>query len=110
MATSRPSRPSLARYTTPIPPSPMGARISYGPRVSPVDSGMVLLYSIYYEQIAQCPLYRISHGLAIGSDPQVDMAADPGQVRRRPFFPKLAVSRGHIHLENVNRQLVGRAN
>src|SRR5215510_1297724 len=31
IATSRPSRGSRARYTSPIPPAPMGATISYGP-------------------------------------------------------------------------------
>src|SRR6185436_17388208 len=31
MATSRPSRVSRARYTSPMPPAPRGATISYGP-------------------------------------------------------------------------------
>ena len=31
MATSRPSLVSRARYTSPMPPAPSGARISYGP-------------------------------------------------------------------------------
>src|SRR2546427_10339185 len=35
IATSRPSRVSRARYTSPIPPAPSGARISYGPRWVP---------------------------------------------------------------------------
>ena len=34
-ATSRPSRSSFARYTSPIPPAPRGDRISYGPRRVP---------------------------------------------------------------------------
>lgn len=38
MATSRPSRVSLARYTSPIPPAPSGATISYGPNLLPVVS------------------------------------------------------------------------
>src|SRR5262245_52456459 len=32
IATSRSSRVSRARYTSPIPPAPSGPRISYGPR------------------------------------------------------------------------------
>ena len=40
MATSRPSRASRARYTSPIPPAPSGATISYGPRRVPADRGM----------------------------------------------------------------------
>ena len=35
MATSRPSRVSRARYTSPIPPAPMGPEISYGPSRAP---------------------------------------------------------------------------
>src|SRR5215468_7027326 len=35
IATSRLSRVSRARYTSPIPPAPRGARISYGPRRVP---------------------------------------------------------------------------
>src|SRR5262245_19303786 len=34
-ATSRPSRVSRARYTSPMPPAPSGWRISYGPRREP---------------------------------------------------------------------------
>lgn len=35
--TGRSSRVSRALYTSPIPPAPAGARISYGPSLSPVD-------------------------------------------------------------------------
>src|SRR5262245_26737589 len=35
IATSRESRESLARQTSPIPPAPSGATISYGPRRDP---------------------------------------------------------------------------
>src|SRR5712691_10453389 len=35
IATSRPSRGSRARYTSPIPPAPSGARTSYGPSFVP---------------------------------------------------------------------------
>src|SRR5438046_7608615 len=40
MATSRASRGSRARYTSPIPPAPSGARIWYGPSSVPFASGM----------------------------------------------------------------------
>src|SRR5215510_10617634 len=41
-ATSRCSRVSRARYTSPIPPAPMAATISYGPRRAPGPSGISL--------------------------------------------------------------------
>src|ERR1035438_6601896 len=37
-ATSLPSFVSFARYTSPMPPAPSGARISYGPRRAPAAS------------------------------------------------------------------------
>ena len=37
-ATSRPNRASFARYTSPIPPAPSGATISYGPSFVPAFS------------------------------------------------------------------------
>src|SRR5258708_19184619 len=40
MATSRLRRGSRARYTSPIPPAPMGLRISYGPSFVPTESCM----------------------------------------------------------------------
>src|SRR5580658_2393392 len=39
-ATVRSSLVSRARYTSPMPPAPMGARISYGPTLSPGRSGI----------------------------------------------------------------------
>lgn len=39
-ATSRPSLVSRARDTSPIPPAPSGAKISYGPNLVPGASGM----------------------------------------------------------------------
>jgi hypothetical protein len=42
-ATSRSSRESWARYTSPMPPAPMGARISYGPSFVPAESGICLI-------------------------------------------------------------------
>src|ERR1700678_5876 len=40
IATSRFRRVSRARYTSPIPPAPRNARISYGPSFSPGESGI----------------------------------------------------------------------
>jgi hypothetical protein len=40
MATSRPSLVSRARYTSPMPPAPSGARISYGPSLVPAVSAI----------------------------------------------------------------------
>jgi hypothetical protein len=40
MATSRPRRVSRARYTSPIPPAPTSARISYGPSLVPRIKGV----------------------------------------------------------------------
>jgi hypothetical protein len=42
MATSRFSFASRARCTSPMPPAPIGARYSYGPSLSPIESGMCL--------------------------------------------------------------------
>src|SRR6516164_8548816 len=47
MATSRPSLVSRARYTSPIPPAPIGATISYGPSLSPTESGIGVIYQVY---------------------------------------------------------------
>src|SRR5208282_5104106 len=47
IATSRPNRGSRARYTSPMPPAPMGARISYGPSLSPAESGMGVAFQVY---------------------------------------------------------------
>src|SRR5580704_3813471 len=43
MATLRSRRVSRARYTSPIPPAPSGAPISYGPSFVPEGSPMVAL-------------------------------------------------------------------
>jgi hypothetical protein len=43
IATSRSSRESWARYTSPMPPAPMGARILYGPSSVPAESGISLI-------------------------------------------------------------------
>src|SRR5258708_38120586 len=43
MATSRPSRPARARYTSPIAPEPTGERISYDPRMVPAGRGICYL-------------------------------------------------------------------
>jgi hypothetical protein len=40
MATTRSSRVSLARYTSPMPPAPSSVSISYGPRRVPAVSDM----------------------------------------------------------------------
>src|SRR6476469_3892269 len=40
MATERSRRVSRARYTSPIPPAPIGETISYGPSLAPGANGM----------------------------------------------------------------------
>src|SRR5437773_12048775 len=47
MATVRPRRVSRARYTTPMPPAPSGAWISYGPRRVPVERDIELSLRFY---------------------------------------------------------------
>src|SRR5215472_17588959 len=42
MATVLSSRVSFARYTSPIPPAPSGARIWYGPSFVPETRGMIV--------------------------------------------------------------------
>jgi hypothetical protein len=43
MATMRSRRVSRAFQTSPMPPAPIGARISYGPSLSPAESGILLV-------------------------------------------------------------------
>src|SRR5512146_2275743 len=43
IATMRSRRVSRAFHTSPMPPAPIGARISYGPSFSPTDSGIGLI-------------------------------------------------------------------
>src|SRR5207248_10395770 len=42
MATSRPSRVSRARYTSPMPPAPSGDAISYGPNFVPAPIKLLI--------------------------------------------------------------------
>src|SRR5712692_9438889 len=42
-ATVRSSRVSRARYTSPIPPAPIGERTSYGPRRAPAEMDIATL-------------------------------------------------------------------
>src|SRR5713226_4431136 len=59
MATSRFKRGSLARYTSPMPPAPMGPRISYGPSLSPTDSGIGAMQLSLADQRADCARMKI---------------------------------------------------
>ena len=80
IATSRPRRLSSALYTSPMPPAPIGVRISYGPSLSPTDSGMSMNKSIAvgqkmrrasipaYREVRRCPKSQ-SAGLADDNDP-----------------------------------------
>src|SRR6516225_2985256 len=47
MSTSRPSLVSRARHTSPIAPAPIGATISYGPSLSPTESGIGVISQVY---------------------------------------------------------------
>src|SRR5260370_33434317 len=60
MATLRSRRVSRARYTSPIPPAPSGAPISYGPSFVPEESPMVALglYSPSREGFGRDPRNR----------------------------------------------------
>ena len=49
-ATIRPRRVSRALYTSPIPPAPIGERISYVPSLSPAERGMFEIYPSVPEQ------------------------------------------------------------
>ena len=49
MATSRRIRGSVARYTSPMPPAPMGSRISYGPSLVPAESGIYERFKLVYQ-------------------------------------------------------------
>jgi hypothetical protein len=47
MATVRSRRVSRTFHTSPMPPAPMRARISYGPSLSPTESGIGVIYQVY---------------------------------------------------------------
>src|SRR5277367_6699083 len=49
IATTRFKRGSRARYTSPMPPAPMGARISYGPSFVPAKSAIGGVDSILWQ-------------------------------------------------------------
>src|ERR1051325_11616807 len=58
IATSRPSRVSLARHTSPMPPAPSGARISKGPRRSPArnaERSRMLVAAMIAERASGAP-------------------------------------------------------
>src|SRR5438132_12548147 len=57
IATSRPSRVSRARYTSPIPPAPSGPEISYGPSREPGSRRIVCQENIASSvRAAKCAL------------------------------------------------------
>ena len=70
IATSRPSRGSRARYTSPIPPAPSGARISYGPsscgcqgqEIRTHREGVVNGIRLHWVEQGQGPLVVLLHG------------------------------------------------
>src|ERR1700691_2876281 len=72
IATSRPSRVSRARYTSPMPPAPSGVRISYGPILVPAVSAI-----------------RVRHYSP--SDEWV--RADVG----KPLFPRVKIELPHVY-------------
>src|SRR5271165_3379886 len=54
MAIWRPSFESLARKTSPIPPAPIGARISYRPTLSPAENGIGGVCQVYLTKCGVC--------------------------------------------------------
>src|SRR5215475_12948662 len=76
IATSRPRRVSRARYTSPIPPAPMGAMISYGPSL--VLAGSVIGSSLRRK------LYGLRYRFA--SSLQVRSPVDDERERRGVSF------------------------
>src|SRR5579864_692199 len=74
IATSRPSRVSRARYTSPMPPAPMSARISYGPSLVPAGRDMSPVAEVHQpaqaedgEQKIGEAVERVMQPLAVGA-------------------------------------------
>src|ERR1700690_3355387 len=75
-ATSRPSRGSRARQTSPIPPAPSGATTSYGPILEPSRRGM--RRRLDYDEI---PAFRCGGRRdASGDSNLLDESGEPGVV------------------------------
>jgi hypothetical protein len=68
-ATSRPSLESLARYTSPMPPEPIGSRTMYGPRTSPARSRMGALYALVANSKCAAKTPEGTHVAVIGPNP-----------------------------------------
>src|SRR5215469_15043848 len=59
-ATMRPKRVSRAFQTSPMPPAPRGATISYGPSLSPTESGIGVIYQVYLVGGAWFPYHGLT--------------------------------------------------
>src|SRR5689334_21866426 len=87
-ATSRPSRVSRARYTSPMPPAPIGATISYGPSFVPVASVMPVFPPLPSpgafedEEIARLSETRVDVRLLVGREAHRRDFADSRPVAR----------------------------
>src|SRR5688572_30355666 len=84
MATSRFKRVSRARYTSPIPPAPSGATISYEPSLDPGESA------------------------TLGSLPAVAGALD-GDVGALPGLRELRIDRGGVLVLALLTQALGQS-
>src|SRR5580704_16158017 len=79
MATSRLSRGSLARYTSPTPPAPINATMSYGPNRVPAERGISLIQLSVLDQRASVPArsYALMHSsYLVRADAKVQTSAD----------------------------------
>ena len=82
MATSRLSRGSRARYTSPMPPAPMKATISYGPSVVPGDSRDGRL-SALFPSIPELLTRRKHNPLSSKGEPTMVHAAAHATIKLR---------------------------
>src|SRR6202790_1315592 len=68
IATSRLRFLSRARYTSPIPPAPTGARISYEPSTAPVSSAPLSIAGCFRKQLSPFSCVAISDSTSFRSD------------------------------------------
>src|SRR5947208_15757896 len=94
IATSRLSRASRARHTSPMPPAPRREITSYGPSRPPAERLTRLFQPVGYEKIRGKLRIPVDIGLAVG---RRNHLYDPRTAHRnREGFPELPASRRKI--------------
>src|SRR6516225_5031098 len=89
-ATMRSKRVSRAFQTSPMPPAPRGATISYGPSLSPTESGIGVIYQVYL----------VGDGSRIHAQAGVSLSG-VNFTRERAFLPCADASGCAVHISGT---------